>query len=125
MALVLARPEGAPGGTKGLSLFLLPRTLPDGSPNNYTIVRLKEKLGTRDMPSGEITLEGATAYMVGDAQRGFVQMADMINMSRLSNGMRAAGMMRRSPDRGPLHLAPAQRVRQDAWSNCRSCAGSS
>lgn len=96
VALVLARPEGAPAGTKGLSLFLLPRLLPDGSPNSYHIVRLKEKLGTRDMPSGEITLQGATAYMVGEAERGFVQMADMINMSRLSNGMRAAGMMRRA-----------------------------
>ncbi len=96
VALVLARPEGAPAGTKGLSLFLLPRVLPDGTPNRYDIVRLKEKLGTRDMPSGEITLEGATAYMVGDPQKGFAQMADMINMSRLSNGMRAAGMMRRA-----------------------------
>lgn len=96
LALVLARPEGAPGGTRGLSLFLLPRVLPDGSPNHYTIVRLKEKLGTRAMPSGEITLQGAVAYMVGDAQRGFVQMADMINMSRLSNGVRAAGLMRRA-----------------------------
>ncbi len=96
VALVLARPEGAAAGTKGLSLFLLPRLLHDGTPNRYTIVRLKEKLGTRDMPSGEITLEGATAYMVGDPERGFAQMADMINMSRLSNGMRAAGMMRRA-----------------------------
>lgn len=100
LALVLARPEGGDGssipGTRGLSLFLMPRTLPDGSPNRYTIVRLKEKLGTRDMPSGETKLEGATAYLVGDPGRGFVQMADMINMSRLSNGMRAAGMMRRA-----------------------------
>lgn len=96
LALVLARPEGAGDGTRGLSLFLMPRTLPDGSPNRYSIVRLKEKLGTRDMPSGETKLEGATAYLVGDPGRGFVQMADMINMSRLSNGMRAAGMMRRA-----------------------------
>jgi alkylation response protein AidB-like acyl-CoA dehydrogenase len=96
LALVLARPQGAPEGTDGLSLFLLPRILPDGSPNRYRIVRLKDKLGTRDMPSGEIALEGATAYMVGDPSRGFKQMADMINMSRLSNGMRAAGMMRRA-----------------------------
>jgi acyl-CoA dehydrogenase len=96
LALVLARPEGAPAGTAGLSLFLLPRTLPDGSPNRYRIMRLKEKLGTRDMPSGEIRLEGALAWLVGDAQQGFKQMADMINMSRLSNGMRAAGLMRRS-----------------------------
>lgn len=96
LALVLARPESAPPGTAGLSLFLLPRTLPDGSPNRYRIVRLKDKLGTRDMPSGEITFEGATAFLVGDPQQGFKQMADMINMSRLSNGMRAAGMMRRA-----------------------------
>ncbi len=96
LALVLARPEGAPPGTKGLSLFLLPRTLPDGKPNRYRIVRLKDKLGTRDMPSGEIVLEGALAWLVGDPQQGFKQMADMINLSRLSNGMRAAGMMRRA-----------------------------
>jgi acyl-CoA dehydrogenase len=96
LALVLARPEDSPAGTAGLSLFLLPRTLPDGSANRYSIQRLKEKLGTRGMPSGEIRLEGALAYLVGDAQQGFKQMADMINMSRLSNGMRAAGMMRRA-----------------------------
>ena len=48
------------------------------------------------MASGEIRLEGALAYLVGEPERGFVQMADMINMSRLSNGMRAAGMMRRA-----------------------------
>ncbi len=96
LALVLARPEGAPAGTRGLSLFLLPRTLPDGSTNRYRIVRLKDKLGTRAMPSGEIKLEGALAWLVGDPQQGFKQMADMINMSRLSNGMRAAGLMRRA-----------------------------
>jgi alkylation response protein AidB-like acyl-CoA dehydrogenase len=96
LALVLARPEDSPAGTAGLSLFLLPRTLPDGSANRYSIQRLKEKLGTRGMPSGEIKLEGALAYLVGDPQQGFKQMADMINMSRLSNGMRAAGMMRRA-----------------------------
>ena len=96
LALVLARPEAAPMGTAGLSLFLLPRTLPDGSANRYRILRLKDKLGTRAMPSGEIKLEGALAWLVGDPQQGFKQMADMINMSRLSNGMRAAGLMRRA-----------------------------
>ncbi|HWA36850.1 MAG TPA: acyl-CoA dehydrogenase family protein [Burkholderiales bacterium] len=96
VALVLARPEGAPPGTKGLSLFLLPRFLEDGKANGFRIIRLKDKLGTRGMASGEIRLEGALAHLVGDPQRGFVQMADMINLSRLSNGMRAAGMMRRA-----------------------------
>jgi alkylation response protein AidB-like acyl-CoA dehydrogenase len=95
-ALVLARPENGAPGTRGLSLFLLPRRLPDGAANRYRIVRLKDKMGTRSMASGEIRLDGAVAYLVGDEAKGFVQMADMINMSRLSNGMRAAGMMRRA-----------------------------
>jgi len=96
LAMVLARPDDAPPGLNGLSLFLLPRVLPDGRRNAYRIVRLKDKLGTRSMASGEITLQGATAYLVGEQGAGFRQMADMINNSRLSNGVRAAGLMRRA-----------------------------
>jgi alkylation response protein AidB-like acyl-CoA dehydrogenase len=103
LALVLARPEGAAPGTRGLGLFLLPRVLPDGSANRYRIIRLKDKLGSRDMASGEIRMEGATAYLVGELGRGFAQMTDMINSSRLSNGVRAAGMMRRALS-DALHL---------------------
>ena len=94
-AMVLARPEGAVAGTKGLALFLLPRHLADGTPNRFRILRLKDKLGSRSMASGEILMERATAYLVGELGRGFVQMTDMINSSRLSNGVRAAGLMRR------------------------------
>jgi alkylation response protein AidB-like acyl-CoA dehydrogenase len=104
LAMVLARPEGGPAGLSGVSLFLLPRTLPDGSANAYRIVRLKEKLGTRSMASGEIRLEGATAWMIGEPGAGFRQMADMVNNSRLSNGVRAAGMMRRATAEA-LHVA--------------------
>lgn len=96
LAMVLARPEGGDTGTKGLSLFLLPRILPDGSRNAYSILRLKDKMGTKSMASGEISLNGATAYLVGEPGQGFKQMTDMINMSRLANGVRSAGMMRRS-----------------------------
>uniref|UniRef100_UPI0005B7B156 acyl-CoA dehydrogenase family protein n=1 Tax=Pseudacidovorax intermedius TaxID=433924 RepID=UPI0005B7B156 len=95
-AMVLARADGAPAGMKGVSLFLLPRRLADGALNHYRIVRLKNKLGTRSMASGEIRLDGAIAHLVGEAGRGFVQMADMVNNSRLSNGVRAAGLMRRA-----------------------------
>lgn len=95
-AMVLARVEGAPAGMKGISLFLLPRQLDDGSANHYRIIRLKDKLGTRSMASGEIRMDGAVAYLVGEQGRGFVQMADMVNNSRLSNGVRAAGLMRRA-----------------------------
>lgn len=94
--LTLARPEGAPGGTRGLGMFLVPKVLPDGPRNSYTIRRLKEKLGGRSMPTGEYEFQSAAAYPVGDVEHGFAQMAEMINVSRLSNGMRAAAMMRRS-----------------------------
>ena len=94
-AMVLARSEPQPG-LRGVSLFLLPRDLPGGEHNRYRILRLKDKLGTRSMASGEIRLEGAQAWLVGERGRGFKQMADMINNSRLSNGMRAAGLMRRA-----------------------------
>lgn len=104
LAMVLARMEEPDGtatpGIKGVSLFLLPRTLADGSANHYRIIRLKDKLGTRSMASGEIRLEGAHAWLVGEPGRGFVQMADMINNSRLSNGVRAAGLMRRALTEG-------------------------
>ncbi|MBS0537352.1 MAG: acyl-CoA dehydrogenase family protein [Proteobacteria bacterium] len=95
VAVMLARPRGAAPGTRGLGMFALPRRLEDGSRNSYRIVRLKDKLGTRSMASGEIVLDGATAYLVGDVNAGFKQMMDQVNLSRLSHGVRAASMMRR------------------------------
>ena len=96
VVMLLARPQGAVGGTRGVGLFLMPRWLDDGSPNHYRIVRLKDKLGTRSMASGEIKLEGAVAYAVGRLDRGFVQMAEMVNSSRLSNGVKSTALMRRA-----------------------------
>ena len=96
VVMLLARPEGAGPGTRGVGLFLMPRRLEDGSQNHYRIVRLKDKLGTRSMASGEIKLEGAIAYAVGKLDRGFVQMAEMVNSSRLSNGVKSTALMRRA-----------------------------
>ena len=96
VVMLLARPQGAGPGTRGVGLFLMPRKLDDGSPNHYRIVRLKDKLGTRSMASGEIKLEGAIAYAVGRLDRGFVQMAEMVNSSRLSNGVKSTALMRRA-----------------------------
>jgi alkylation response protein AidB-like acyl-CoA dehydrogenase len=95
-ALTLARPDGAPAGTRGLAMFLVPRVLPDGCRNTFTLNRLKDKFGSRSMPTAEVTFAGAVAYPVGDVSRGFAQMMEMVNVSRLSNAMRAAGIMRRS-----------------------------
>src|SRR5678815_3656832 len=56
---------------------------------------IRDRLGTRSMASGEIILDGAVAYLVGDVRRGFKQMMEQVNLSRLSHGVRAAAMMRR------------------------------
>jgi alkylation response protein AidB-like acyl-CoA dehydrogenase len=95
IALLLARPEGARSGTQGLALFAMPRRLEDGSRNSYRIVRLKDKLGTRSMASGEIRIDGAFAWLLGDERQGLKQMLEQVNLSRLSHGVRAAAMMRR------------------------------
>ena len=95
VVLTLARPEGAPAGTRGLGMFLVPKHLPDGTLNAWTINRLKDKLGSRSMATGEVTYDGALAWVVGDLGSGFKQMMEMVNGSRLSNAMRAAGLMRR------------------------------
>ncbi len=96
LILTLARPEGAPGGTRGLGLFLVPRLLDDGMHNAYSINRLKDKLGTRSMATGEVTLQGAQAYLVGNRERGFVQMTEMINLTRIWAAIGSLAAMRRS-----------------------------
>ncbi len=96
LILTLARPEGAPLGTRGLGLFLVPRTLDDGKRNTYTINRLKDKLGTRSLATGEVTLHGARAYLIGDMQRGFVEMTEMINLTRIWAALGSLAAMRRS-----------------------------
>ena len=95
VVLLLARTEGAPSGSRGLSLFLVPRELDDGSRNSYRIVRLKNKLGTNSMASGEVTLNGAIGYLIGDPGSGLRQIMKTVSLSRLSHGVRAAAMMRR------------------------------
>ena len=96
VAMILARPEGAEKGTRGLALFAMPRILENGEPNRIRIVRLKDKFGTRSMASGELRMEGATAYLVGDENAGLKQMLEMINWSRLSNGVKSSALMRRA-----------------------------
>ncbi|MDP6566595.1 MAG: acyl-CoA dehydrogenase family protein [Alphaproteobacteria bacterium] len=108
VVMLLARPEGAGMGTRGLGLFLMPRHLDDGSPNSYRFVRLKEKLGTRSMASAEVVMEDAVAYQVGELDRGFKQMAEMVNWSRLSNGVKSTALMRRAAHDAMAVLAGRQ-----------------
>jgi acyl-CoA dehydrogenase len=95
VVLALARPQGAGPGTRGLGLFLVPRLLAGGVRNHYRVDRLKEKLGTRGMATGEVTLEGAHAEQVGELERGFAQMTPMLNITRLHNAVASAASLRR------------------------------
>lgn len=95
IALVLARVGDVPG-TAGLGLFIVPRTLPDGSRNRLTIRRLKDKLGTRAVASGEIELHGAVGYPVGDVRRGFRYMAEALNVSRMCTATGSLALSRRA-----------------------------
>jgi alkylation response protein AidB-like acyl-CoA dehydrogenase len=105
--IVLARPEGAPPGGRGLATFIVPRILPDGSPNGFHMRRLKPKMGTVGVPTGEVVLEGATAWLagasgqsaVGDAARdgrGLNRMMEMVNGSRFGVAIMGLGIHRRS-----------------------------
>ena len=85
LILTIARTTGDPG-TKGLSMFLVPREL-EGEPNGVRIERLKEKLGTRSMPTGEVVYEGARGFLVGEEGRGIHAAAGLFNLSRIYNAV--------------------------------------
>lgn len=91
--LMTARPEGAPTGTRGLGLFVVPRNV-NGETNRFHVRRLKQKLGTRAMASGETDFVGAWAEPVGDVTRGFKNVVEhVLNTSRLYNALTCAGAM--------------------------------
>jgi len=95
--VVSARPVGAPDGTAGIGLFLVPRRLDDGRPNGVMIRRLKSKLGTRTLPTAEVDFEGALAHQLGQPEKGFkMLMGVVINTSRLAVATGCCGMMRRA-----------------------------
>jgi putative acyl-CoA dehydrogenase len=78
----------------GLSCFLVPRVLPDGTRNNFFLQRLKDKLGNKSNASSEIEYEDATGWLVGPDGRGVATIIEMVNMTRLDCALMAAGGMR-------------------------------
>ncbi len=94
--VVSARLEDGPGGTRGLGLFLVPRHV-DGAVNGFALRRLKYKLGTRSMPTGEIEFEGAVGELIGPPEQGFKNLvAVVLDTSRVHNALAACGLMRRA-----------------------------
>lgn len=124
MALTLARPDGAPEGSRGLALFRINRMLDDGARNAIVVRRLKEKLGTRSLPTAELELVGALAHPVGDPLEGggVRKIATMLNITRIHNAIGSVGSLSRGIAwarayakvrevfGSPLHEMPAHRA---------------
>jgi len=89
----------------GLSCFLLPRVLPDGTRNEFHIQRLKDKLGNRSNASSEIELDGATAWMVGEEGKGVRTIIEMVNHTRLDCIIGSASLMRQAVAQATHHAA--------------------
>ncbi|MBI2060009.1 MAG: acyl-CoA dehydrogenase family protein [Nitrospirae bacterium] len=99
--MTVARPVGAPEGIKGIGLFAVPKTKRDGTRNGIHIRRIKDKLGTRAVPTAEVDFVDAEAYILqGNAQdpweHGINRMMEMVNLSRVGVGIMGAGIARRS-----------------------------
>jgi acyl-CoA dehydrogenase len=94
-ALALARPEGNAAGADGLALFGVETRNGDGSWNGITIDRLKDKLGTRELPTAEIHLQGTRAELVGDTKHGVRAITPVLQVTRLWNAFGALSTMQR------------------------------
>jgi len=110
MALTLARPEGNSPGGKGLAMFYLELRDADGRLNGLRVDRLKDKLGTRKVPTAELMLEGTRARLVGEPINGTRAIEPMLGVTRLWNSVCAVAFMRRS-----LALARSFAARREAF----------
>ncbi len=95
MALTLARPEGNAEGGKGLALFYVETRLEDGVANGFRVNRLKDKLGTRKLPTAELDLDGMIATPVGALSDGIRALSPMLNITRTWNAVTAVSFLRR------------------------------
>jgi alkylation response protein AidB-like acyl-CoA dehydrogenase len=96
IAMTLARIDGAPPGGAGLSVFLIELRDRDGMLRNIRVDRLKDKLGTRALPTAELTLEGTPAQLVGGAGDGVRKIATLFNVTRVYNAVASVAGMRRA-----------------------------
>jgi alkylation response protein AidB-like acyl-CoA dehydrogenase len=110
MALALARIEGAPAGSAGLSLFYVELCDEAGRLRDIRVLRLKDKLGSHALPTAELSLEGTPARLVGDKAHGVRKIASLFNLTRVHNSIYAASAFRRA-----LALAKDYAVRRHAF----------
>jgi acyl-CoA dehydrogenase len=95
LAVVTARPEGAAPGVRGLALFLVPRYRKDGRLNCF-IRRLKDKIATRSVPTGEVELRDSEGYLLGAADSGIYLVLEVLNLSRVANSVVSVALAQRA-----------------------------
>jgi len=95
LAVVAARLASGPADIRGLGLFLVPRYRADGS-LNYTIRRLKDKIGTRSVPTGEVELRHSESYLLGQAEWGIYLILETLNLSRVANSVGSVALAQRA-----------------------------
>lgn len=95
LAVVAARPQGGPSGVRGVALFLMPRCRKDGT-LNYFIRRLKDKVATRSVPTGEVELKESEGYLLGSAEAGIYLVLEVLNLSRVANSVVAVALAQRA-----------------------------
>jgi len=95
LAVVAARPEGASPGVRGLALFLVPRYRKNGE-LNYFVRRLKDKIATRSVPTGEIELKDSQGYLLGSTDSGIYLILEVLNLSRVANSVVSVALAQRA-----------------------------
>jgi alkylation response protein AidB-like acyl-CoA dehydrogenase len=101
LAVVAARPENSPQNVKGLALFLVPKYRADGASSNeralnYHIRRLKPKIATRSVPTGEVELCDSEAYLLGKPEWGIYLILEVLNLSRIANSIGSVAVAQRA-----------------------------
>ena len=115
--LVLARTAGAPGGTKGISLFLVPKILPDGSANDLRCVSLEHKAGIHASPTCVMSYGdhgGATGWLVGAEMAGMRAMFTMMNNARLNVALQGVGIAEAATQRAVAYALERKQGRRAA-----------
>ncbi len=90
-----ARPQNARPGVHGLALFLLPKFRKNGE-LNYAIRRLKDKIATRSVPTGEVELRESEAYLLGREEWGIYLILEVLNLSRVANSIASVALAQRA-----------------------------
>ncbi len=123
--LVLARLPDAPAGPKGLSLFLVPKVLEDGTRNAVVCERIEEKMGLHGSPTCVMRFDDATGWLVGEPNKGLNAMFVMMNAARLHVGLQGIGLLEAAWQKASAYAAERRQMRAPGVSGTSGTSGTS